>query len=223
MAKRDALRDAGAAQKEWSVQGKAKVKRSGETDKYIRHFNTASSEKLAAKAKISERALERLERVEKPWEGWELRHAARADRPQRRRRGAARRRGRGARAPSGSGPLDLEIGWQERIAILGPNGCGKTTLLHALLGDVPLADGPPVGRPGRHDRRRWTRPGPASPPTRSLLDAFTRADRPATSSAARSLLAKFALGADHVGRGGRATSHRGSGAGPISPRSWPRA
>ena len=32
------------------------------------------------------------------------------------------------------GPVDLEIGWAERVAIVGPNGSGKTTLLRALLG-----------------------------------------------------------------------------------------
>src|SRR4029077_16335732 len=71
--KRDALRTRGPARKRWGVQGKAKGKRSGETDKFIRHFDTASSEKLAGKAKISERELDRLEQVDKPWEGWELR------------------------------------------------------------------------------------------------------------------------------------------------------
>ncbi len=83
VAKRDALRDRVQRQKEWSVQGKAKVKSSGETDKFIRHFNTASSEKLAAKAKISERALDRLERGRQAVGGLGAAHAARADRPQR--------------------------------------------------------------------------------------------------------------------------------------------
>ena len=60
-------------QRQWSVQGKAKLKKSGETDKFIRHFRRNSSEHVAAKAKITERALERLDVVEKPWESWELR------------------------------------------------------------------------------------------------------------------------------------------------------
>src|SRR5439155_1156068 len=46
------------------------------------------------------------------------------------------------------GPLDVEIGWAERVAILGPNGSGKTTLLNALLGRLPLAEG-----------RQWIGPG----------------------------------------------------------------
>ena len=197
VAKRAALRTRVQRQKEWSVQGKAKVKRGGETDKYIRHFNTASSEKLAGKTKISERELERLERVDKPWEGWELRMqlapTARSGDVVARLDGAVVERG-----TFRLGPLDLEIGWKERIAILGPNGSGKTTLLHALLGDVPLAEG-----------RRWVGPGVtigAMDQSRAgfaadavLLDAFTALtalDIPSS----RSLLAKFALGADHVGR-----------------------
>ncbi len=195
--KRDTLRARVQRTKEWSVQGKAKVKRSGETDKHIRHFNTASSEKLAGKTKISERELARLERVDKPWEGWELRMqlapTARSGDVVARLDGAVVERG-----TFRLGPLDLEIGWQERIAILGPNGSGKTTLLHALLGDLPLAEG-----------RRWVGPGvtigtmdqarAGFAPDAVLLDAFTELSG-LDATAARSLLAKFALGADHVGR-----------------------
>lgn len=37
--------------------------------------------------------------------------------------------------------LHFEVGRGDRIAILGPNGCGKTTLINALAGDEPVTSG----------------------------------------------------------------------------------
>jgi ABC-type multidrug transport system ATPase subunit len=46
----------------------------------------------------------------------------------------------GARAPLLDG-LDLEVVRGENVALVGPNGCGKTTLLAALVGLVPFESG----------------------------------------------------------------------------------
>jgi ATPase subunit of ABC transporter with duplicated ATPase domains len=96
------------------------------------------------------------------------------------------------------GPVDLEIGWQDRVAITGPNGSGKTTLLLALLGRLPLAAGSRmVGRGvviGEMDQARA-----AFSTAGSLLDAFVGATGLAVHGA-RSQLAKFGLGAAHVTR-----------------------
>ena len=39
------------------------------------------------------------------------------------------------------GPVDLEVGPGQAVAILGPSGAGKTTLLRALAGFLPLQNG----------------------------------------------------------------------------------
>ena len=99
------------------------------------------------------------------------------------------------------GPLDLEVRWADRLAIVGPNGSGKTTLLAALLGRVALQSGALftgpsviVGELGQ-ERRRF------SEGESTLLGAFLAALGPtAPESEARSLLAKFGLSTEHVDR-----------------------
>src|SRR5262249_10684145 len=98
------------------------------------------------------------------------------------------------------GPIDVDIRWADRVALVGPNGSGKTTLLDALLGRLPLAKG-----------ERWMGPGVVgggpdqagghfsgdTPLLAALEGAGGRELRP---SEARSALAKFRLGAGHVDR-----------------------
>ena len=96
------------------------------------------------------------------------------------------------------GPVDLEIGWAERVAILGANGAGKSTLIDAILGRVELTAG-----------ERWVGPGVVVGELEQrrsqfatyqpLLDVVTGASG-LRAEEARSLLAKFGLAADHVGR-----------------------
>ena len=195
--KRSVLADRAQRQREWSLQGVSKVRKSGENDKHIRHFRSQASEHVAAKAKITERAAERLEVVEKPWEGWQLRMEIAAA-P---RSGSVVARLDQAVVHRGDfvlGPIDLEIGWAERVAILGPNGSGKTTLLRALLGEIELASGERRLGPGvvvgTLEQARGRFLGRAT-----LLDAFGAASGLLVAES-RSLLAKFGLAADHVGR-----------------------
>ena len=195
--KRSTLAQRAQTQREWSLQGVSKVRKSNENDKYIRHFRTNSSEHVAAKAKITERALERLDVVEKPWEGWDLRMEIAAA-P---RSGSVVARFEDAVVQRGDfvlGPVDLEIGWAERVAILGPNGSGKTTLLRALLGELPLASGTRRMGPGvvvgTLEQARGRFIGSAT-----LLDAFGAASGMLVAES-RSLLAKFGLGSGHVAR-----------------------
>jgi len=199
-AERDRLQARQQTQREWAVVGvKNAKKKKTDNDKFLPHLKSQRSEKMAAKVKATEKAIERLEVVDKPWEPWQLqldlRPATRA--------GDVVARLDGAEVELGSfhlGPIDLEVAWQDRLAILGPNGSGKTTLLRALLGHVPLARGNRSLGPGVTvgvlDQRR-IRYGSDEP----LLPSFMAAsglDR----SEARSLLAKFGLGSDHIDRAG---------------------
>src|SRR6266511_1680441 len=142
--------------------------------------------------------IERLGAVDKPYEPWELRLELT---PQGHSGDVVVRLERAVveRGSFRLGPLDLELSWADRLAIVGPNGSGKTTLLDAILGRLPLAEGTRRLGPGVvlgevAQERSELAQGP-------LLPAFTMAGG-LNEEAARTLLAKFGLGADHVLRDG---------------------
>ncbi|MGY1824988.1 ABC-F family ATP-binding cassette domain-containing protein [Blastococcus sp. SYSU DS0541] len=186
-------------QRNWMAKGvRDAVKKSKDPDKHIKNFNRASAEKQAAKAKQTERLIERLDVVEEPRKEWELRMeiaaAPRAGAVVATLRGAVVRRG-----PFTLGPVDLQVDWGDRIAITGANGSGKSTLLAALLGRLPLDEGAaslgPSVRIGEIDQARGRFLG-----TEQLLDAFGAEVPDWPTAEVRTLLAKFGLTADHVTR-----------------------
>ncbi len=198
-AERDDLLTRARRQRQWSETGVRKVKKGAETDKHVRYRKTQRSEKQAAKVRATERRIERLAVVEKPWEGWQLRMELSAGA----RSGDVVARLDGAVVHRGDftlGPIDVEIGWQDRVALLGPNGSGKSTLLRALLGRIPLGAGTRWFGPGvvvgEMDQARG-----AFSTTRPVLETFV-AGTSMRLDEARSLLAKFGLGADAVHREG---------------------
>ncbi|WP_431931619.1 ABC-F family ATP-binding cassette domain-containing protein [Micromonospora sp. RP3T] len=184
-------------QRAWMEKGVKNARRKAtDNDKIGRKFRTESTEKQAAKAKQTARLIERLEVVEEPRKEWELRMeiaaAPRAGAVVASLRGAVVRRGGFT-----LGPVDLQIGWADRVAITGANGSGKSTLLAALLGRLPLDEGHAALGPGvvvgEVDQARGLFLG-----GQPLLDAFAAAVPDLNPADVRTLLAKFGLRADHV-------------------------
>ena len=202
---RDTLQARAQREREWMTEGVARAKRKQpDNDKALRKAKAETTEQLAGRASRSQRAIERLEVVDKPWEGWQLQFeiaaAPRAGAVVARLDGAVVRRGGFT-----LGPVTLAVGWAERIAIVGDNGSGKTTLIGALLGRLPLDEGVGYLGPGvvvgEIDQARRLFDAEGAP----LLDVFMAATG-LTIPDARTLLAKFGLGANHVQRRARSVS-----------------
>jgi len=196
--KRSSLAGRAQREREWATQGASKAKKNpSDGDKHIKSFKINQSEQLAGKAARTDKMMERLDVVEEPREAWQLRmQLAEVERS-----GDVVARLHQAvvqRDTFTLGPLDLEIGYGERIVIEGPNGSGKSTLLGALVGEIPLSAG-----------EQWRGPGVVVGQLEQARQQLT--DQPTVVAAfmavtgmlvpeARTLLAKFGIGAEHVNR-----------------------
>ena len=149
-------------QRAWMEKGVKNARRKAkDNDKIGRKFRTESTEKQAAKARQTERLIERLDVVEEPRKEWQLQFTI----------AAAPRSGdivTVARAASVSrgdfvlGPVDLQLDARDRVAVTGPNGAGKSTLLALLLGRI--ATGLRAGEHRVGGRRGRGRPGACAVP-----------------------------------------------------------
>jgi ATPase subunit of ABC transporter with duplicated ATPase domains len=203
--RRAGLEERARSQRAWMEKGVRNARRrQPDNDKNIRAFRVETSEKQAAKARQTERLIERLEAVEEPRKEWQLRlEIAAAPRS-----GAVVATLRGAVVRRGGftlGPVDLQIDWADRVAITGANGSGKTTLLQALLGRLPLDEGYAAVGPsvvvGEVDQARAAFGG-----SEPLMTAFGAAAGGMSPADIRTLLAKFGLRAAHVLRPARTLS-----------------
>ncbi|MDT9686128.1 ABC-F family ATP-binding cassette domain-containing protein [Streptomyces sp. TRM76323] len=195
--KKAALEGRAQMQRSWMDKGVKNARRkAGDNDKIGRKFRSEASEKQAAKARQTQRMIERLESVEEPRKEWELRMEIAAA-P---RSGAVVASLRDAEVRRGGfafGPVTLQVDWADRIAVTGANGAGKSTLLAALLGRLPLDAGhAALGSGvvvGEVDQARRLFHG-----EETLLDAFCAAVPDTEPADVRTLLAKFGLKAAHV-------------------------
>ncbi|MEV6794521.1 ABC-F family ATP-binding cassette domain-containing protein [Streptomyces sp. NPDC051320] len=197
--KRSALEGRAQMQRGWMDKGVKNARRKAtDNDKVGRKFRSEASEKQAAKARQTQRMIERLDVVDEPRKEWELRmEIARAARS-----GSVVATLREATVDRGGfsfGPAHLQIDWADRVAITGANGAGKSTLLGALLGRVPLDTGHAALGPGvvvgEVDQARGLFYGDDT-----LLAAFCAAVPETEPAEVRTLLAKFGLKAAHVTR-----------------------
>jgi ATPase subunit of ABC transporter with duplicated ATPase domains len=197
--KRKGLAQRAQRQREWAQEGLAKVRRSAddEPDRNIRAFRIEQTEQLAGKAARTKRAIDRLDAVEKPREPWELR----LDIPDAPRSGDIVARLDRAVVDHGDfrlGPIDLVVGYGERVALVGANGAGKSTLIDVVVGRVQPSEGEAhLGASvvvGEIEQVRRQLTG-----TATLLRAFVDATGLDTGDV-RTLLAKFGLVREHVER-----------------------
>jgi len=194
---RAGLEERARTQRAWMEKGVKNARRKQpDNDKTGRKFRAEATEKQAAKARQTERLIERLDVVEEPRKEWDL-HMQIAVAP---RAGTIVASMRGAVVRRGAftlGPVDLQIDWADRVAIYGANGSGKTTLLSALLGRIPLDEGHvTLGASvvvGEVDQARRLFLG-----DEPLMEALGRAAPALPVAEVRALLAKFGLRAAHV-------------------------
>jgi ATPase subunit of ABC transporter with duplicated ATPase domains len=197
-AQRDALIAQARRQQEWARTGAARErKRPPDNDKFARDYQVNRTERSAAGAARALKAAERLEAVEEPRTPWELRLQL----SQRSRSGDRVAALAGVVVERGGfrlGPVDLDVRYGDRLLVIGPNGGGKSTLIAVLLGTLPPTTGERrLGRGVIIGEIDQVRRGTAS--DAGLLDAFRQASG-LDETEARSLLAKFGLGADDVVR-----------------------
>ncbi|MDQ1744189.1 MAG: hypothetical protein QOE23_2528 [Pseudonocardiales bacterium] len=198
--RRQELTDRARMQRNWLDNGTRNARRKAgkDPDKLSRKFQQESTEKQAAKARQTERLLDRMEVVAEPRKEWELRLEIAAA-PRSGAVVAVLDQAVVTRGDFRLGPISLQVDWADRIAITGANGSGKTTLLAALLGRLALSEGRQyLGAGvvvGEIDQARGLIGADETLPRAlgRLLPDWPDAD-------VRTLLAKFGLRAVHVDR-----------------------
>ena len=113
--RRDALSERARTQRNWMEHGVRNARRKAtDNDKIGRKFRAESTEKQAAKARQTERMIERLDEVAEPRKEWELRMASRPHRAPA-RSSACSIRPSCAAGGFTFGPVSAQIDWADRV------------------------------------------------------------------------------------------------------------
>ena len=196
--RKSGLQERARTQRAWMDAGSAKAARPPkDNDKIGRNLRIEQTEKQAAKARQTDRMIERLPEVAEPRKEWELQYSIQAA-P---RSGSVVAVARGATAAAGRispwARSTCRSTSADRIGVTGPNGGGKSTLLALLLGRIEPAGGAvSLGSGvavGEVDQARGQLLGPAT-----LLRTFADLVPDWPEAEVRTLLAKFGLRAEHV-------------------------
>ncbi|MGW3167869.1 ABC-F family ATP-binding cassette domain-containing protein [Streptomyces sp. NPDC001142] len=199
---RQQLTSTARTQREWARRGAARAvnpRHQPDGDKFRKASRLAGAQNTGAAAAKADRAVQRLdadapEQVREPWRlQFSIAEAAASSGTAVSLRQAVVQRG-----DFRLGPVDLEVGFGERLRITGANGSGKTTLLGALLGRLKLSGGDqyisPAARLGEVDQTRALLDSPRS--TVEIISETADLDTTET----RTLLAKFRLTQDSARR-----------------------
>ena len=150
-------------QRTWMAQGVRNARRKSKRQRQDRpQPQVEASEKQAAKARQTERAIERLEVVEEPRKEWELRMEIAAA-PRSGTVVAVADAGRWCGAATFAlGPVDLQIDWADRVAITGAERRGQVHAARRAARPDPARRG--VRGAGLRRAGRRGRPGPRAVP-----------------------------------------------------------
>ncbi|MFT4844310.1 MAG: ATPase subunit of ABC transporter with duplicated ATPase domains [Planctomycetota bacterium] len=186
-------------QRAWMSKGVKNARRKAkDRDKIGRAFRSDATEKQAAKVKQTERMIQRLGEVAAPRKEWQLQFSILAAS----RSGDVVAVAKDAMVQRGKfqlGPANLELRARDRVAITGPNGGGKSTLLSLLLGRLQPSSGTvTLGTNveiGEVDQARLTFIADAP-----MVDVFAECVPDYSTSEVRTLLAKFGIGTGFIDR-----------------------
>jgi len=186
-------------QRGWMKAGVGKSKSAAnDPDKLTRRFRQDASEKQAAKARQTQRRIERLDVVAEPRKEWQL-HLEIAVAPRGATVVAALDDAVLTRGAFTLGPVSAQVNVGDRLVIAGANGSGKSTLLALLVGRLQPTSGRAVlgsgVEVGEVDQARALFRG-AQP----LARVFGASVPDWPDADVRTLLAKFGLRGAHVGR-----------------------